>query len=297
LFQIAQLGIDREAVDLQWRDDLVWKPFETLEVMSKARLQMKWMLKTPRNTYQEWPRITDIDTVAQGSLRAHWHNRGVEKPPEREVSAWPSFLASYTANDATPVAPSASASFKAMTSAETESVAVAGGMPLPRSLAHATGRRQAAILLAATKGRPLKLRCCPKPGHEASFAASFSMDFEADMAGQKKKGKGTGGKYFAAIVDLAAKKNNEDRATGDLGSPGRGGSRSTMGLGSPGGGGFGTSASGFLADGGSLASGSRSIRDPFTELSRASRKSSRASMRNYNIRQSVNQSGSVSVVS
>jgi len=274
---VEQLGIDRETVDLQWRDDLVWKPFETLEMMSKARLQMKWMLKTPRNTYQEWPRITDIDTVAQGSLRAHWHNRGVEKPPEREVSAWPSFLASYTAGDATPVAHSASASFKAMTSAETESVAVAGGMPLPRSLAHAAGRRQAAILLAATKGRPLKLRCCPKPGHEASFAASFSMDFEADL-GQKKKG--TGGKYFAAIVDLAAKKHSEDRAAAEMGSPLGGGSRSSVGLGSPGSG-FGSSAAGgFLAGGNSLASGSRSTRDPFTELSRASRKSSRASMRN-----------------
>jgi hypothetical protein len=258
--QVEQLGVDRGAVDLQWRDDLVWKPFATLEVLSKARLLTKWMLKTPRNAYQEWPRLAELENVAQGSLRAHWHDRGVEQLPEREVSAWPSFLASYTGpSDANGVAvPHASALFRALTSAETDSVAVVGGMPLPRSLANAPGRRQAAILLAATKGRPLKLRCCPKAGHEASFAANFSMNFESDLA--------------PAAHRAAAR---AESGVGGSGRPGFGGS--SGGLGGPGGG-LGRS-SGFFAGSGS---GAGSLRDPFAEFSRASRSREPATVDTWN---------------
>jgi hypothetical protein len=155
---IEQSGFDPNDVMLQWRDGQVWKPFETLEIMNLDRLKTKWMLKTSPNSYQEWPRINDIPNVA-GSLKEHWQNRGVEERPNCEVSAWHSFLSSYAnvPSDNT----QKSGNFMALTSTETESASVEGGMPLPRGLSSSSGRRKAAVLLAVTKGKTLKLRFLP----------------------------------------------------------------------------------------------------------------------------------------
>lgn len=118
---MEQYGHEVEDLQLQWRDGAVWKPFSTLEVMNLDRLQVKWMLKTSPDAWQEWPRIRNIHNVAS-ALKDHWQNRGVEERPNCEVSAWHSFLSSYASvpSDTT----SQNGDFMALTSQETESVSV-----------------------------------------------------------------------------------------------------------------------------------------------------------------------------
>ncbi len=93
-----------------------------MEDFNSDRLQTKWLLKTTPNAWQEWPRIEGLEKVAQGSLKEHWKLRGVEERPNREVSAWPSFLASYSEVKEPPKR--RTLSMKALPSADTESVAV-----------------------------------------------------------------------------------------------------------------------------------------------------------------------------
>jgi len=53
-------------------------------------------------------------------------------------------------------------------------------MPLPRGLASKSGRRKAALLLATTKGAPLRLRFLVRPGASAEpFGASGGGDLSA----------------------------------------------------------------------------------------------------------------------
>jgi len=124
LLQVSQAGFDPESADLQWQDGIVWKPFETLEELTPERLRTKWMLKTTKDAHSEWPRIQGLETVANRSLREHWRNRGVEKMPDREVSAWSSFLASYTKGGPSDATTKANASMMALTSKETLGAAV-----------------------------------------------------------------------------------------------------------------------------------------------------------------------------
>lgn len=166
---LEQSGFDTNAVDLQWRDGIVWKPFATLEHFNEATLETKWLLKTTKDAWKEYPRLKNLETVAQADLKEHWKNRGVEKRPNREVSAWSSFLASYS-DAPVKVVQRSCVNLKALSSAETESAAVQGGTPLPRSLTTKDGRQRAAILLAATKGLTLRLRFVPRHGNTASFA-------------------------------------------------------------------------------------------------------------------------------
>ena len=126
---LVQEGIDPEDVDLQWRDGTVWKPYSVLESLSPVRLRVRWMLKTPNHVWHEYEKMEGLGAVAQGKLREHWRNRGVERMPDREVSAWPSFLASYAGPKE--AGASEEVSFMALTSPETESAAVQVLHPAP----------------------------------------------------------------------------------------------------------------------------------------------------------------------
>lgn len=54
-------------------------------------------------------------------------------------------------------------------------------MPLPRSLSSSSGRRKAAVLLAATRGKPLKLRFLPsRPTYTQPEAAASEIRVEED---------------------------------------------------------------------------------------------------------------------
>jgi len=190
-----------DAVELQWRDGFVWRPFATLEHMSEERMLTRWMLKTPRNYHREHGAITGLETIAHGHLKAHFANKGGEVPPDRELSAWPSFLSSYRAElvasgktrklmgrsadlcGTAAVKPSKvvkdaggkkPANLVAVTSQETERHAIEGGMPLPKALLSKAGRVKAAVLLSVTRNAQLMLRFIPKPGREAEFSSSFS---------------------------------------------------------------------------------------------------------------------------
>jgi hypothetical protein len=181
---VEQAGFDPASADLQWRDGIVWKPFETLEEASPERLRTKWMLKTSKDPHALWPRIQGLEAVANEELRGHWKLRGAERLPDREVSAWNQFLASYTKGGPSDATTKANAAMMALTSKETESAAVEGGMPLPRGLATKAGRRKAATLLATTQGLTLRLRFLLKPGLEQSFGMfGVSSDMQASGVG------------------------------------------------------------------------------------------------------------------
>jgi hypothetical protein len=163
---MEQAGVDPETVELQWRDGIVWKPLANLENINSERLRTKWLLKTSAEVHREWPRIQGLEGVAQGSLREHYLNRGADKLPEREISAWPSFLSSF-AGAVDKSEDRAALNLKGHVGAPIEA-----GMPLPKGLASKGGRTRAAILLAVAKGGTLRFRAIPKSGHEDAFAGT-----------------------------------------------------------------------------------------------------------------------------
>jgi len=179
---MEQLGHDPATVELQWRDGIVWMPLTNLENTNAERLRTKWMLKTSAEAHREWPRIKGIEKVAQGGLREHHLNRGAGKLPDREVSAWPSFLSSYTgAVDKTE--DRAALNLKGHAGAPIEA-----GMPLPKGLASKRGRTHAATLLAVTKGHTLHIRTVPRPGHEQAFAGPPAAVFNPGTLSQTRVG-------------------------------------------------------------------------------------------------------------
>lgn len=102
----------------------MWKPFASLEKNSQDVLRTKWLLKTSKDAWKEWTRMENLSGT-EGKLKDHWRNRGAEERPNREVSAWPSFLSSYS--DAPKQRSQRVANFKALPSQETESAAVEVG--------------------------------------------------------------------------------------------------------------------------------------------------------------------------
>jgi hypothetical protein len=73
-----------------------------------------------------------------------------------------------------------------------------GGMPLPRSLSSSAGRRKASVLLAATKGKQLKLRFLrtqPAYGRTNSYqAAEASEEINEKRYNSNKSPVASGGK-------------------------------------------------------------------------------------------------------